>query len=351
MSIIVFREDSEERIKELATEMGWADVRVADGCVKRLWQASQALKATAASGTKICQWCLQADQHERLLLALVASRFVAQVGVDLYEIRGNKNEIKRISKARTQRKKAAQKRWQKDHERKPRKPRDTTDSEECEPHKQDDAARNPLNPGLDVYLDPGVDAGMSSGNTDHSASGSPAADDGPTYEPVDAEPLIDPVDEAMRDDPPGDVTLFACRDSDIAPTTRKKAPRKAGPTVAEGTPTSRVWNAYAEAYRARYQQDPVRNKKSLGQCKYLVERLGAEGAVKVVRFYLTHSGRFYSQVLHQLGPCLKDAEALHTQMLAGHRVTATEAQNRDRQAGNMQAFANVMRRLDEEDRT
>lgn len=110
-----------------------------------------------------------------------------------------------------------------------------------------------------------------------------------------------------------------------------------------------VWEAYRSIYVTRYGHEPVRNARTNAQCAQLVGRLGKEAAIKVVAFYLTHQGRYYVQTCHGLGACLKDAEALHTQMLAGHRVSSSEATAKDRQQGTIQAFANVARKFAAED--
>ena len=128
--------------------------------------------------------------------------------------------------------------------------------------------------------------------------------------------------------------------ADLLPEARP-APRKArAPTGG-----SEVWAAYAAAYEARYGHAPVRNARTNAQCSQLVGRLGLEAAVNVVRFYLTHQGRFYVQTCHALGACLKDAEGLHTQMLAGVRVTGSDAQQQDRRQATLGAFERVARKL------
>jgi hypothetical protein len=120
---------------------------------------------------------------------------------------------------------------------------------------------------------------------------------------------------------------------------KSKAPP--GPKTAAG----QVWESYRSAYVARYGQEPVRNARVNSQCANLVHRVGGEAAVKLVAFYLTHNGRFYVQTCHAFGPCLQDAEALHTQMLGGHRVTSSDAQAQDKRQGTVQAFANVAAKL------
>ncbi len=109
-------------------------------------------------------------------------------------------------------------------------------------------------------------------------------------------------------------------------------------------PGSAVWSAYSGSYFARYGVAPVRNAKSNGQCSQLVKRLGIDAAIGVVKFYLTHQQAYYVAKAHGLGPCLSDAEALHTQMLNGQKITRGSASQADSAAGNLQAFENVARK-------
>ncbi len=119
---------------------------------------------------------------------------------------------------------------------------------------------------------------------------------------------------------------------------------------ADPPPGSAVWEAYQGAYFARYKVAPVRNAKSNGICYQLVKRLGVDAAIGVVRFYLTHNQAYYVTKSHALGPCLSDAEALHTQMINGVKVTRGSASQADSAAGNLQTFENVARKWAEREK-
>lgn len=99
----------------------------------------------------------------------------------------------------------------------------------------------------------------------------------------------------------------------------------------------RIWGAYALAYQQRYRAMPVRNAKANALCKQLGERLGGDGGVAVVKFFLEHNNQFYITKGHSLQCCVADAESLHTQMLTGRQVTATQSQIRDRTQSNLEA--------------
>jgi hypothetical protein len=114
------------------------------------------------------------------------------------------------------------------------------------------------------------------------------------------------------------------------------------------TPVSRVWRAYGAAYEGQYGHKPTWNAKQGGLCSQLVKRLGVEDAIKVVEFYVRHRKAYYVQKVHQLEACVGDCEGLKTQMLAGHQMTASQAQEVDRNAGTAQAFAATAARLERE---
>lgn len=112
---------------------------------------------------------------------------------------------------------------------------------------------------------------------------------------------------------------------------------------------SQVWEAYKTAYRTKYQVEPVRNAKANALCKQLVKRLGGDGAVSVVKFYLTHNKSWYVQNVHSLEYCVKDCEALHTQWLGDRRVSASEAQQTDQRQATMDVFQRVAAKLQAEE--
>lgn len=99
-------------------------------------------------------------------------------------------------------------------------------------------------------------------------------------------------------------------------------------------PTQQIWTAYREAYRNRYNTEPVRNQKVNSQVKQLVERLGIE-APAVAEFYLSHNGRYYVEKCHSVGCLLADAEKLRTEWATGRRVTNAQAQQADKSQSNL----------------
>lgn len=78
----------------------------------------------------------------------------------------------------------------------------------------------------------------------------------------------------------------------------------------------RIWDSYSTAYQTRYGKEPLRNAKTNSQIVQLSKRLGAD-AIDVVKFFVRSEKQFYRTVFHVLDPCVKDAEALHTQWVTG----------------------------------
>jgi hypothetical protein len=115
----------------------------------------------------------------------------------------------------------------------------------------------------------------------------------------------------------------------------------------EPTDGSLIWSAYSESYLARYRVEPKRNQTTNSQCAQLAKRLGPKDGVNVVRFYLTHNNSWYVQHSHTIGLCLKDAEALYTQMLTDNRVTNSQAKKADEGSEQAEIFARVTKRLEE----
>jgi uncharacterized protein YdaU (DUF1376 family) len=119
--------------------------------------------------------------------------------------------------------------------------------------------------------------------------------------------------------------------------------REAGITVP-------VWFAYADAYRARYGVEPVRNRTVNAQLAQLVSRLGMEAAPPVASFYVAHDFMLYVRAKHPVNLLLRDAEGLHTEWRRGRTVTSAEAQQTDRTAGIGQVWKNLIEEVEAEER-
>jgi hypothetical protein len=138
----------------------------------------------------------------------------------------------------------------------------------------------------------------------------------------------------------------------IVPPTAGRKPRKAAPDKAHGPDTGPTWDAYAEAFVARYGVEPVRNATVNAQMMHFVERIGATEAPDVARFFVAScSSAFYVKRCHAVGVLLTDAESLHTQWATHRPVTATEASMADRTATNANAFGPLIAEARERERS
>jgi hypothetical protein len=113
--------------------------------------------------------------------------------------------------------------------------------------------------------------------------------------------------------------------------------------IMQGNIPARIWDSYAQAYRARYRADPVCNAKVNAQVVQLARRIG-EDAVAMAAWFLSHGASRYVQAGHSIGALLMDCEKLHTEWQTGRRVTSTSALQSDR----TQATGDVIGRLIEE---
>jgi hypothetical protein len=114
------------------------------------------------------------------------------------------------------------------------------------------------------------------------------------------------------------------------------------PVPAEKSLGAKIFDAYAQAYWARYGVEPARNATVNGQCSQLAKRLGEE-AIAIVRFYVSHNRAFYVQKSHPIGLALSDAESLRTEWLTGKQVTGVEARATENKQQLVNAFGKFLK--------
>lgn len=90
----------------------------------------------------------------------------------------------------------------------------------------------------------------------------------------------------------------------------QKSPKAPKPPSKSG----RVVSAYAEAYLVKYQVSPLINAKTNSIACKIVDALGEDHAIEVVRHYLTVSDRFIDSNKHSIGVCLSRIDALSTEV-------------------------------------
>ncbi len=101
-----------------------------------------------------------------------------------------------------------------------------------------------------------------------------------------------------------------------------------------------TWDAYCEAYKARWEFEPDRNAAVNSQIKQLVEKVG-EAAPDLVRFYLTHNDGFYVKACHPITLCLRDYVGLKTQMLRGQPITTADTRRLEKTLVNQNTAEHI----------
>lgn len=96
-----------------------------------------------------------------------------------------------------------------------------------------------------------------------------------------------------------------------------------------GPITTETWNAYCQAFEARYGTKPVRNKTISGQLAHFVRRLGKGDSPHVIAYYLTNNSQYYVSRGHSVGVALADAEKLHAEWKTQTQVTSTKSRVND----------------------
>jgi hypothetical protein len=128
----------------------------------------------------------------------------------------------------------------------------------------------------------------------------------------------------------------------LIPGVKAAAPPQPPPAKSSDPKSASVWTAYSEAYQARYQATPVRNAKVNKQLCMLVDRIGADEAPEVARFFLTHNGGFYVARMHSVDLMLADCEKLRTEWATNTRMTRTQAHQIDRTQSNLSVVQSVI---------
>ena len=102
-------------------------------------------------------------------------------------------------------------------------------------------------------------------------------------------------------------------------------------------PTTKVWEAYSQAYWHRHGTLPVRNAKVNSQIKQLHDRLGTEAAAVAEFYVLNVNDAFVLRKTHDLGTLLAGAETYRTQWATGRTMTQTRARQIDSTQANASA--------------
>lgn len=322
----VIRKDAFKRAAMIDTEMGWQDC-TAIGKLATIWEESQTegIKITEVSGRQILKWAGVSAADADLFLAQCCDRHFLEARPNgRYFIVGNDGEIARIDDYKAAKVAAG---IQSGISRRAKKEaaesvQSNSSTNTCSTDVQADVEQSDEQ---NANTDPNENEPSTSSSTSSSTSASASYLSEGLSPPGEQGELFEPEVLPAEDEPPE----------------KPKGGKQAKPP----TDGSRVWEAYAEAYRDKYGVDPVRNATVNAQCGQLVARLGVKDAVDVAKFYVGHADRFYVAKHHSLGLCLKDAESLRTQMVRGRAVTSGDAADQERRDANRQAFENVAAKM------
>jgi hypothetical protein len=128
----------------------------------------------------------------------------------------------------------------------------------------------------------------------------------------------------------------------FAPPAPKPAKPKKKP---EEPPTAEVWQAYCDAFYARYGIEPDRDAKVNAQLSQVLRRYGTENAPHIARFYLSLNHRQYLEKRHSIGLFLLDSESIRTNWKLGQGVTAAQAIEGDKQAQQRNVLNRVLAKI------
>jgi len=106
-----------------------------------------------------------------------------------------------------------------------------------------------------------------------------------------------------------------------------------------------VWEAYRDAYKLRYDSEPIHNAKQMAHCKQLISRLGLNLAIEVTRFYLTVNDQWQLRRSHDLGSLVKDCESFVRRM---ERDIRTISLDRTRQVERLSEWDQFRRKIQEQ---
>lgn len=106
-----------------------------------------------------------------------------------------------------------------------------------------------------------------------------------------------------------------------------------------------TWEAYGEAYRARYGIDPVRNAKVNSQIKQLVLRLGGTESPDVAAYFVSINDAYYIRRAHELGILISNAEGIRTQWATGRQMNGTTARQLEQTQANINAAQEAAARI------
>lgn len=118
---------------------------------------------------------------------------------------------------------------------------------------------------------------------------------------------------------------------DIKPVIKKeKSVTKSLTKPNEISKGSTVWKAYVQSYKALYKVEPTRNAKTNTICKRLIDLVGIEKSLVIVRHYLNIKDAFYLRAYHKIDFCLSDYQKILTSYQANIKINDSNAREFER---------------------
>jgi hypothetical protein len=111
-------------------------------------------------------------------------------------------------------------------------------------------------------------------------------------------------------------------------------------------PTPFVWNAYKDAFVARYGREPIRDAKVNSIIRRLVERIGLDLSERLVPYFIRRDDAFYVNAGHEIGLCLLHCQKLVIDMESGSVTTLDSAKRLERVSENDRAVREYLTTTD-----
>lgn len=102
-----------------------------------------------------------------------------------------------------------------------------------------------------------------------------------------------------------------------------------------------TWNAYKQAYFAKYGVEPLRNAKVNGQVASLVKSVGGDIAPVLAAYYVSHNNSWFTQKRHDFGVLLANYQQVYTDMMRNEQMTTQKARQQEK-TQNMGQVANEL---------
>lgn len=87
---------------------------------------------------------------------------------------------------------------------------------------------------------------------------------------------------------------------------------------------ARIWDSYAEAYEERYGFKPATSAASYSNTAQIGQRVGEEGP-DIVRYYVNHSDKFFTQNRHAIRFALSNIDRLRADRILGMNISSQDA--------------------------